>query len=158
MVSIVLTKTVESDNTKNERQTSTEKLEYELWQNLAAFMNTEVCYTIKKLLPADLKTLYIGQSDDELELFNRNPFADDFHCVPNTSKGGFYITENITYGCVIETDWSIKMADDIMTNLWECQNCSNSYYLSGVQKLQHIKGDMIKYRQSKDTHYRIHKY
>lgn len=137
----MLTKTVESDDTKNERQISTEKLEYELWQNLAAFMNTEVCYTIKKLLPADLKTLYVGPCDD-LELFTPNPFAEDFNCVPNTSKGGFYITENITFGCVIETDWSIKMADDIMSNSWECQNCNNSYYLSGVQKLQHIKGLM----------------
>lgn len=138
----MLTKTVESEDTKNDRATSTEKLEYELWQNLAAFMNTEVCYTIKKLLPADLKTLYDGPSD-YLELLSPNPFAEDFHCVPNTSKGGFYITENITYGCVIETDWSIKMADDIMSNLWECQNCGNSYYLSGVQKLQHLKGELV---------------
>ena len=35
-----------------------EKLENELWRDLASYMNSDVYYTIKKLLPAELKVCY----------------------------------------------------------------------------------------------------
>lgn len=34
---------------------SSNQLEKELWQSLATYMNSEIPYTIKRLLPADLK-------------------------------------------------------------------------------------------------------
>jgi ATP-dependent RNA helicase DHX34 len=77
---------------------NTEELEYELWQNLANYMNTEVCYTVKRLLPADMKTIYVGPFENVDLILDPNPFADDFQCLANSSKGGVYITENIIYG------------------------------------------------------------
>lgn len=81
-------------------------------------MNSEIPYTIKRLLPADLKVTYQSHymtklkkkrlsdfqtlydvsnvPDDVLEL--PNPFGADFVCVENSEKGGIYITENICYG------------------------------------------------------------
>lgn len=41
---------------------------------------------------------------------------------------------------VIETDWSIQMANDIVTNDWVCANCSETFHITGMQKLQHQKG------------------
>lgn len=96
-----MTKSVDSELSKPTRQTDCERLEQDLWQNLANFMNTEVFYTIKRLLPADLKTLYTGIEDETSNIImppNPNPFASDFESVQNCTKGGFYVTENITLG------------------------------------------------------------
>lgn len=71
-----------------------------LERDLANFMNCEIFYTIKRLLPADLKTLYKGERDENYEplLLEPNPFSDQFVCHQNNVKGGVFVTENITYG------------------------------------------------------------
>ena len=73
-------------------------MNYELWHDLAQFMNTEVCYTLKRMLPADVKTMYKGPSFDQSVEIDPNPFAEDFKPVVNDTKGGVHITENIVYG------------------------------------------------------------
>lgn len=45
---------VENASAKGQKSSSN-KLEKELWHNLAAYMNSEIPYTLKRLLPADLK-------------------------------------------------------------------------------------------------------
>lgn len=50
-----MSKSVESELTAEKRDEDSKKLENELWSNLAAYMNSEILYTIKRLLPADLK-------------------------------------------------------------------------------------------------------
>lgn len=85
---------------QKQRDLNSKKLEAELWENLAVYMNSEVGYTLKRLLPGDLKTLYVGQEqniEDLLVQLKPNPFNDEFECVPNVNKGGIYITENILY-------------------------------------------------------------
>ncbi|XP_055611931.1 probable ATP-dependent RNA helicase DHX34 isoform X2 [Uranotaenia lowii] len=133
----VLTQAADEELTKEKREKSIEQMNRELWHDLAQFMNTEVLYTIKRLLPADIKTLYKGNTDDNILPLDPNPFAEEFLCVKNEVKGGVHVTENILYGCLIETEWSLKMFDDIMDNDWQCSNCLCSYNLTGMQKLQH---------------------
>lgn len=48
---------IENITTKSDE--NCRELEMELWQNLATFMNSEIVYTIKRLLPADLKVIEI---------------------------------------------------------------------------------------------------
>jgi hypothetical protein len=86
---------------ENEIERVTTGLEFEdLERDLARFMSNEVFYTMKRLLPADLKTLYKPQSTEDSDhlLLSPNPFADDFECIFNSTKGGVYVTPNITYG------------------------------------------------------------
>lgn len=100
----VLTKSVDSEVTKPKRDERTEKMENELWLQLANFMNTEVYYTIKRLLPADLKGLYCGATQEDVEegggneefKLDTNPFAEDFECQQSPIKGGLMVTENVT--------------------------------------------------------------
>lgn len=95
----VLTQTADSELTKEERGKTVEQMNYELWAELAQFMNTEVCYTVRRMLPADVKTMYKGPSfgEEAIEV-DPNPFADGFVAVANETKGGVHITENIVYG------------------------------------------------------------
>lgn len=53
-----LNKSVESELATEKRDIDCKQLENELWTNLAAYMNSELLYTIKRLLPADLKVIY----------------------------------------------------------------------------------------------------
>lgn len=48
---------IENITTKSDE--NCRELEMELWQNLATFMNCEIVYTVKRLLPADLKVIEI---------------------------------------------------------------------------------------------------
>lgn len=48
-------KSVESELKTEQREQDVQKLEAELWTNLAAYMNSEILYTVKRLLLADLK-------------------------------------------------------------------------------------------------------
>lgn len=50
-----LSKSVESELATEKRNADSKQLEDELWSNLAAYMNSEILYTMKRLLPADLK-------------------------------------------------------------------------------------------------------
>lgn len=91
-----------------------------------------------------LQTLYVGPAMDYGELveqFKPNPFAEDFECIPNDVKGGIYITENIVYASVRETDWSVEIAEIMVTTEWKCIKCENTFNLTGIQKLQHINGN-----------------
>lgn len=110
-----------------------------LEQDLANYMNCEVFYTIKRLLPADLKHLYRGKSEENYErlLLDPNPFAEDFMCIENGTKGGVYVAENITYCCIDETDWSMQMAEEIFNNEFECPGCKLFFNFTSIQKLQH---------------------
>lgn len=84
--------------------------------------------------------MYVGPSERYDEIFGQfqpNPFAEDFECTPNDVKGGIYITENILYGSICETDWSLEMAELIVSTKWICPKCDGAFNLTGVQKLQH---------------------
>ncbi|KFB40810.1 AGAP001338-PA-like protein [Anopheles sinensis] len=158
-----LTVTADGELTKVERNVSIEEMNRELWSSLAQFMNTEVCYTIKKLLPADLKSLYKGpqrvdfdddDTQERVELPDPNPFAEDFQPIYNETKGGIHLTENVTYGCIVETEWSMQMQHDILEQDWRCRNCGGTYRLTGLQKLQHAticKPVEVKEERDKNT-------
>ncbi|CRK97635.1 CLUMA_CG011020, isoform A [Clunio marinus] len=113
-----------------------EKLEREL----ASYMNCEIFYTIKRLLPADLKTIYKGKREEDYEMLvlDPNPFSTHFNCILNDVKGGMFVTENITYGCIDETDWSMQMAEEIFNTDFECPGCDEVFNFTCIQKLQHM--------------------
>lgn len=71
-----------------------------LERDLANYMRCEVFYTIKRLLPADLKTIYKGARNEDYEplILDPNPFSASFTCIFNDVKGGVFVTENISYG------------------------------------------------------------
>lgn len=97
---IVENKSVDSEIVKKQ-ENSLGKLEYELEQDLVCYMNSEVSYTVKRLLPGDLKTEFTGPGNNIqtlLETMSPNPFSDSFKCIENSAKGGIYVTENVTLG------------------------------------------------------------
>ncbi|XP_046484972.1 probable ATP-dependent RNA helicase DHX34 [Neodiprion pinetum] len=114
----------------------TSQVEYELNQELIQFMHTTVPYTIKRLLPADLKIIYVGCGENYVEV-KPNPFQSDFECETNSGKGGVRLTNNITFNCLVESDWSDKLAVDMIETEWHCTNCGITTPMTSIEKLQH---------------------
>lgn len=92
---------VETCLEKDKRETnkkSNKELQFELSTNLSSFVATEINYTIKRLLPADLKTLYNTINDDiTYPEVNPNPFDENFSCFVDEQKGGVWLTDHIIY-------------------------------------------------------------
>lgn len=88
-------------NAGNESKSNTlisanKDIEEELWRKLIDFMSVNISYTIKRLLPADLKTIYNHQPLQD-STFKINPFAKDYEVSPNFEKGGLNVCENVVY-------------------------------------------------------------
>lgn len=66
---LALTINADSELTATKREVTSKQLEVELWQNLAFYMSTEVPYTLKRLVPGDLKVTDILLKFADILLF-----------------------------------------------------------------------------------------
>ncbi|XP_013140316.1 PREDICTED: probable ATP-dependent RNA helicase DHX34 [Papilio polytes] len=127
-------KSVESELEKT-KLTNYGELQHDLSCDISSYMNSDVCYTIKRLLPGDLKVLYAGA--EVHATVDPNPFEQGFECRPHEKKGGVYVTDNVVYNCVVDTDWSYNSYQEIYGMPWTCPDCEISLCLSPLERLQH---------------------
>ncbi|OAD52775.1 putative ATP-dependent RNA helicase DHX34 [Eufriesea mexicana] len=125
----LLNQRLQDSNTRNDEKHDFSEFEYTLTQELIEYMHTTVPYTLKRLLPADLKTIYVGNSENST-LISPNPFQLDFIVIPNSIKGGVRVTNIITYNCN-------KLSVEMSETEWHCQNCNMQVILTNMEKLQH---------------------
>ncbi|CAB3244042.1 unnamed protein product [Arctia plantaginis] len=131
------TKSVETELQKqNEPKYCYEELQHSLSCDISSYMTSEVYYTIKRLLPSDLKVMYQG-ADEVHPSVDPNPFDAFFECRPNEKKGGVYVTDNVVYNCVVDTDWSYNSYQETYNVPWTCPHCDISVCLSPLERLQH---------------------
>lgn len=90
------------DESKDQKPTkSNAELRYEFSCELSNYMSSNICYTIKRLLPADYKTTFRTAEEENTSTvpdIDPNPFNKDFKCYPHEKKDGLYLTENIIFG------------------------------------------------------------
>lgn len=107
-----------------------------LWHDLLDFMSLEVVYSIRRLLPADLKTLYT-RCPPTLQ-FEVNPFAADYALSVNEEKGGYNVCEHVVYGCLAELPWTLAMTAALQQQSWQCPRCDFQLEQFDVpEQLQH---------------------
>ncbi|XP_075979752.1 putative ATP-dependent RNA helicase DHX34 [Anticarsia gemmatalis] len=132
-------KSVESELDKqNLPQICYEEVQHELSCDISSYMTSEIYYTIKRLLPGDLKVLYYG-GDEAHPSVEPNPFDEKFECRPHEKKGGVYVTDNVVYNCIVDTDWSYNSYQETYSLPWTCPNCGITVCLSPLEKLQHTQ-------------------
>ncbi|XP_060533049.1 probable ATP-dependent RNA helicase DHX34 isoform X1 [Cylas formicarius] len=95
--------------------------------DLVNFMTLEVSYNLKRLLPADLKELYKFTSEG-FECIDQklNPFDGDYVMARNDIKGGFNVTENVIFDCLLEEEWCISIQQEICASEYECKHCKKT--------------------------------
>lgn len=95
-------------------------------EDLVKFMNTEVSYNIKRLLPADLKVIYTRNSDVfEIEKFggSKNPFDETHAMSVNFEIGGVNVTDNVVYSCLVQENWAYDIEEQLCNTPFDCANC-----------------------------------
>ncbi|CAH1637402.1 unnamed protein product [Spodoptera littoralis] len=131
------TKSVESELDKQKyEKISYEEVQHELACDMSSYMTSEVYYTIKRLLPGDLKVLYCG-NDEAHPSIDPNPFDETFVCRPHEKKGGVYVTDNVVYNCVVDSVWSGRNYEEMYNIPWTCPNCELTVCLSPLERIQH---------------------
>ncbi|XP_060804525.1 probable ATP-dependent RNA helicase DHX34 [Amyelois transitella] len=113
-----------------------DELQHELSCDISSYMNSEVYYTIKRLLPGDLKVLYHGP-DEAHGIIDPNPFEEGFECRPHEKKGGVYVTDNVVFNCVVDSDWSYNSYQENYSLIWTCPECDIALCLSPLERVQH---------------------
>ncbi|KAL0277553.1 UNVERIFIED_CONTAM: hypothetical protein PYX00_004798 [Menopon gallinae] len=102
-----------------------------LTEELLAFMNTDIIYAMKRLLPADLKYLYSEIKDFEMK---ENFFDPDFELKENPKKGGVFVTDYLTYNCILPNEYE----DCYESEDFECRNCDSTFNFNCVERLEHV--------------------
>lgn len=101
-----------------------------LADKLEAFLAIELVYGIKRLLPADLNTVYTQSPDPQLDA---NPFDSDFVVKSHPRKGGAQVTDYLTYACVIGNEGQDMYAEGPFL----CPKCAREETFNALQRVQH---------------------
>ncbi|XP_055333449.1 probable ATP-dependent RNA helicase DHX34 [Paramacrobiotus metropolitanus] len=106
---------------------TSKSLERDLVAKLTNFAASPVLFSIKRLLAADMKLLYVGTS----ESFSSN-LPESLHV--NIIKGGVTATPYFTYQCLAEKE---RCTTDCS---WTCSNCDQSFKGSVLERVMHFTG------------------
>ncbi|XP_075225444.1 putative ATP-dependent RNA helicase DHX34 [Lycorma delicatula] len=109
------------------------KIEQTLSDGLVVLMNCEIVYSIKRLLPADLKTIYIGPSvenDEDFVVEEINPIIPYFKIIKDNVIGGLQLSPYLVYNCLSDNDFTFEN--------WQCPHCDMVAALSSLERLQHL--------------------
>lgn len=111
---------------------------FNLKKDVINFMNTEISYNIKRLLPADLKTIFSNNADFEiLKHCIKNPFDRDFNITVNNKYGGLNVTDYVIYNCLIPEEWDDAIEIQVLDSPFSCGNCQNMYLGHSMLKIFH---------------------
>ncbi|XP_037929881.1 probable ATP-dependent RNA helicase DHX34 isoform X2 [Teleopsis dalmanni] len=115
------------------------KRQSEFLHFLFDYINLNIGYSIKRLLMADLKTLYTRKLISGIHSVLINPFATDFQISPNKEKGGINVTENVVYGCLNEVPWTIALGTLLDNETYVCKFCECEFKKNLFENLIHKK-------------------
>ncbi|XP_066993061.2 probable ATP-dependent RNA helicase DHX34 isoform X2 [Anabrus simplex] len=136
LLNLKLNVTLPSIQQEDDVRRTMSQLEDELSVELPGFMHLDVCYSIKRLLAADRKVMYVGSGGHSLPI-QPNPFSSDWVPELHPVKGGVRVTPHITYNCIVDTE--TDMMSHSFNNLnWQCPYCEMNLALSVLEQLQHL--------------------
>ncbi|XP_054287250.1 probable ATP-dependent RNA helicase DHX34 [Macrosteles quadrilineatus] len=102
-------------------------LEKELTEDLVHLMNSQVVYSMRRLLAADLKQLFVGVGHNTAS--GSNPLSPGEEVTNHPKLGGVVLTPYLTYNCLV---------DDFTLETWTCDKCELTAALSFLEKEQHL--------------------
>ncbi|KAK8759847.1 hypothetical protein V5799_028882, partial [Amblyomma americanum] len=130
----LLAETLSSED-KKEPSPRTRNMQKQLRQRYDAVLKTEIPYTVKRLLPADVKHLYTGaQAFRALAQDNEGCLAEDRFQV-NPRKGGVFLSSYFTFGCLEEMSLPEEM---LMNKTCRCPLCDEELPLGVMDAVLHL--------------------
>ncbi|XP_054169155.1 probable ATP-dependent RNA helicase DHX34 [Oppia nitens] len=132
------------DNTSacNIKSAEVRQMQSQLVKSIYNFIRTDIAFSIKRLLAADIKQLYIG-SDGYLSLNNdlkrSHLFNDSLKQSNEYSvhpiKGGLQIKPYLTYNCLTDNSLSVQR---LLKKEWKCEMCGQEMLSTPLEQIRHI--------------------
>jgi len=135
-----------------ERRRKTRKLEKLLKKKLTEFLDSSVLYSLRRVLPAELKTVYVKQFEISVDQKSDELGASEFlknvstkirkeKCQVNELKGGFRVTDYLNYGCLV-SDATIAITSEYggslaMQRHWKCGHCGGEFVFNLKDRMEH---------------------
>ncbi|CAG2109030.1 unnamed protein product [Medioppia subpectinata] len=119
------------------------RLRNQLVKSIYSFIRTEIHFSMRRLLAADIKDLYIGRYDrsDDLVLtkdLKRNKLFNecangDYSRHP--IKGGLQIRPYLTYNCLKSS--ASQSTQKLLRKDWKCESCGKEWSLTPLEQIRH---------------------
>jgi len=109
-------------------------LEAKLSRGLVEFVHNTTVFSIKRLLPGDLKVLYVGAGRN-METLEANPLGEDFNPSPNLTKGGMRLSANVTHNCVKSDE---KRPTAPLEEQFCCHICQAEFCCGPLVRMEHL--------------------
>ncbi|KAL3866336.1 hypothetical protein ACJMK2_043642 [Sinanodonta woodiana] len=124
------------------------KLENVLAKKLTEFLSSDVQYTIRRILAAEIQHLYIGpdRKADNMDNKTDDEQEKEVHISkitvrgkPHPVKGGIQINEYLTHNCLLDDSTASVWGEYTvcMQRHWTCPRCKTSMIVSYAERLQH---------------------
>jgi len=110
-----------------------QEIESQLSKNLVDFVHNDTVYSVKRLLPADLKVAYVGRNYGYVEDV-KNPLDAEFEPSMHPEKGGMLLTENVNYNCLVDQGDEGNAMDLIS---WKCPLCKEEREFTVLERIGH---------------------
>lgn len=115
-------------------------LESHLANKLSEFLDSDVSYSLRRLLPSESRYLYLGplrQTQNDREFKDAFPFAGGSE--PHPTKGGVRVNEYLTYNCLQDTVMAeaASAAAQYIAKHWRCEKCGQKMLVTVLERLQH---------------------
>lgn len=133
LLALMLEETVETEG-KREPSPETLHLQRKLRRRFDAVLRTEIAYTVRRLLPADVKHLYTGAQAFRALAQDDDSLPEERFKV-NSKKGGVFLSEFFTFGSLEEISLS---ADAFADKKWKCPICEEEFPLSVIDAVLHL--------------------
>lgn len=122
-------------------------LERRLSQGLVDFVHTETVFSVRRLLPGDVKIMFVGPGENPSSSGEGpSPFDPEFDPRPNEKKGGVLMADYLTYDCLEET---AAEASAQTCSEWQCPICEEALFCGPLQRLRHYGACMEREEEAK---------
>ncbi|CAH1796146.1 unnamed protein product [Owenia fusiformis] len=113
------------------------KLEKLLASKLAEYLESDVVYSIRRVLTAETNHLYVGPNYEEEPVLKEIFKASSTE--PNTVKGGVRVNDYLTYNC-LQADSTASVWGEYTSHMqkhWTCPHCNEPMIVTVLDRLQH---------------------
>lgn len=117
------------------------KLEKVLGSKLTEFLCSDVAYSIRRILSAEMQYLYKGTERDSgaPSAMFMDLMDSDYEAKTHPIKGGIQINDYLTHDCLID-DASATVWGEYTPHMqkhWTCPRCKSSMIVNVLERLQH---------------------
>ncbi|XP_054718318.1 probable ATP-dependent RNA helicase DHX34 [Uloborus diversus] len=118
---------------KEEKSAEIQKMGQKIYNLIADFFHTEVIFSVRRLLAADVKNIYVGPQDGNVAVAV-GLLSESSDAVEDPVKGGLKIKNYLTYNCLVDkNDTHLQY----IQKHWTCPVCDKEFVATVLDQVRH---------------------